>query len=171
MSTPRYNVANPEKRIKLEYKPISKKKQQIAHPQMGQPGQQQISTQTAARRRQSGAGKAMGLTPSKPAVPPVSAGPKFLSPAARARKVSMVVMPASCDLPRGLAVHCLLFLCTRPMRPDCGTLLASLENGTIQVWSHHVAGGYITSFSAHHKAGDYVISMITDSQNEFLFTG
>lgn len=68
-------------------------------------------------------------------------------------------------------MHCMIFLSTRPMRADCGTLLVALENGTIQVWSHHVGGGYITSFSAIHKAGDYVITMISDSNDEFLFTG
>lgn len=72
---------------------------------------------------------------------------------------------------RGLAVNCMIFLETRPSRPDYGTLLIALENGTIQVWSHHVAGGFITSFSANHKAGDNVICMITDKKNEYLFTG
>lgn len=94
-----------------------------------------------------------------------------MTPAARARKVSMVQMPETCVPLRGLAVNCMLFLETRPSRPDCGTLLIALENGTIQVWSHHVAGGFITSFSANHKAGDNVICMITDKKNEYLFTG
>lgn len=65
----------------------------------------------------------------------------------------------------------MLFLNARKSDPAVGTLLVSLENGVIQVWNHHVAGGFITSFSAIHKAGDYVISMCTDEKNEFLFVG
>lgn len=109
------------------------------------------------------------LKPSAPQLAPLT--PKFMTPAARSRKVSMVQIPETCVPLRGLAVNCMLFLDTRPSRPDCGTLLIALENGTIQIWSHHVAGGFITSFSANHKAGDYVISMITDAKNEFLLTG
>lgn len=65
----------------------------------------------------------------------------------------------------------MLFLDSRKSDPEVGTLLVALENGVIQVWNHHVAGGFITSFSAIHKAGDYVISMTSDLNNEFLFTG
>lgn len=94
-----------------------------------------------------------------------------MTPAARSRKVSMVQVPETCVPLRNLAVHCMLFLDTRAPRPDCGTLLVALENGSVQMWSHHVGGGFITSFSANHKAADYVISMVTDSKNEYLFTG
>ena len=65
----------------------------------------------------------------------------------------------------------MIFLQTRPMQPDVGTLLVSLENGNIQVWSHHSAGGYIGCFFAIHVAGDYVVAMNTDPKNEYLFTG
>lgn len=86
-------------------------------------------------------------------------------------RLSNIQMPEECFTLRRLAVHCLLFLCSRKSDPKVGTLLVALENGVIQVWNHHVLGGFITSFSAVHKAGDYVISMTTDEKNEFLFIG
>ncbi|KAH0822280.1 hypothetical protein GEV33_000511 [Tenebrio molitor] len=91
--------------------------------------------------------------------------------AMRARRVSTVVMPEQCMPLRRLAIHSILFLNSRPMDPSIGTLLIALENGAIQVWSHHISGGFLTSFSAIHKAGDYVICMASDNNNEYLFTG
>lgn len=91
--------------------------------------------------------------------------------AARARRVSTVVMPEQCMPLRRLAIHSMIFLNSRPMDPEVGTLLIALENGAIQVWSHHISGGFITSFSAIHKAGDYVICMATDVDNNYLITG
>lgn len=91
--------------------------------------------------------------------------------AARARRVSMVAMPETCVPLRGLAVHCMIFLSAREMHPENGTLLVALENGTVQVWSHHAMGGFKTSFASIHSAGDYIVSMTTDNLNEFLFTG
>lgn len=93
------------------------------------------------------------------------------SPGRKGRRVSTISMPDECFHLRKLAVHCMLFLNSRKSDPDVGTLLVSLENGVIQVWNHHISGGFITSFSAIHKAGDYVISMCTDEKNEFLFVG
>jgi hypothetical protein len=57
------------------------------------------------------------------------------------------------------------------MSPIVGTLLVSLENGEIQIWSHHPVGGYIGKFYANHVFNDYVVTMTTDSKNEYLFTG
>ncbi|KAJ8982884.1 hypothetical protein NQ317_004314 [Molorchus minor] len=71
---------------------------------------------------------------------------------------------------RRLGVFSMLFLKTRRNEPEIGTLLVGLGNGHIQVWNHHAAGGFITSFNAVYKFGDYVISMTTDINNEFLFT-
>ncbi|XP_050294962.1 WD repeat-containing protein on Y chromosome-like [Anthonomus grandis grandis] len=95
-------------------------------------------------------------------------GPKVMG---RKGRMSMIQMPEECFNLRRLAVHCMLFLSARKTEPEVGTLLVSLENGVIQVWNHHVSGGFITSFNAVHKAGDYVIAMTTDVNNEFLFTG
>lgn len=89
----------------------------------------------------------------------------------RKGRLSTVQIPDECFNLRRLAVHCMLFLCSRKSDPMVGTLLVALENGVVQVWNHHISGGFITSFSAVHKAGDYVISMATDDQNEFLFIG
>ncbi|CAH1973501.1 unnamed protein product [Acanthoscelides obtectus] len=88
-----------------------------------------------------------------------------------ARRVSTVALPEECTSQRNFAVHCMVFLTARKMDPRVGTLLVSLENGVVQVWSHHISGGFITSFSAIHKAGDYVLSMASDASNEFLFVG
>ncbi|XP_076266144.1 WD repeat-containing protein on Y chromosome-like [Rhynchophorus ferrugineus] len=89
----------------------------------------------------------------------------------RAGRLSTIQLPEECFNLRRLAVHSMLFLCARKNDPQVGTLLVALENGVVQVWNHHVSGGFITSFSAVHKAGDYVISMTTDDKNEFLFIG
>ena len=91
--------------------------------------------------------------------------------AMRARRVSTVVMPEQCMPMRRLGIHSMIFLHSRTMDPDVGTLFISLENGAIQVWSHHISGGFLTSFSAIHKAGDYIICMASDEKNEYLFTG
>ncbi|CAH0554641.1 unnamed protein product [Brassicogethes aeneus] len=89
----------------------------------------------------------------------------------KAAKMSMVPVPKELVSLRVLAVHCMIFLNKREMDPEVGTLLVSLGNGTIQIWSHDTLGAFITSFSSIHKAGDYVLSMATDEDNEFLFTG
>lgn len=72
---------------------------------------------------------------------------------------------------RNVSIICMQFLNSRAMDPDIGTLLVSLSNGIIQVWSHHSAGGFITSFCAVHNNSDYISSITTDESNEFLFTG
>ncbi|CAG9763835.1 unnamed protein product [Ceutorhynchus assimilis] len=95
-------------------------------------------------------------------------GPKIMG---RKGRLSIIQMPEECFNLRRLAVHCLLFLCARKTHPQVGTLLVALENGVIQVWNHHISGGFITSFSAVHKSGDYVIAMTSDEKNEFLFIG
>lgn len=49
--------------------------------------------------------------------------------------------------------------------------MLSLENGQVQCWSDHSAGGYKGSFQAIHTAGDYVSAFTTDNDNEYLITG
>nr|XP_046475216.1 WD repeat-containing protein on Y chromosome [Neodiprion pinetum] len=72
---------------------------------------------------------------------------------------------------RIVGVYAMIFLNVRPVAPDVGSLLLSLENGMIQVWTHHPAAGYLTSFSAIHMLGDYVMSLATDPENQYLITG
>lgn len=49
----------------------------------------------------------------------------------------------------------MLSLNNRPIHVSNGTLLVSLSDGRIQVWSHHHNTEYnITDFNAIHVAGD-----------------
>lgn len=51
--------------------------------------------------------------------------------------------------------RCMLSLNSRPMNVSNGTLLVSLSDGRIQVWSHHhKTECNITDFNAIHVAGD-----------------
>lgn len=68
----------------------------------------------------------------------------------------------------GLAI---LFLTTRPITPNIGSLLVSLNSGLIQVWSHHPAGGLLGDFTAIHTDKDYCLSLSSDPENNFLITG
>lgn len=72
---------------------------------------------------------------------------------------------------RQLAAHAVLFLATRPVAMGVGSLVLSLENGTVQMWSDHPAGGFQGSFQGVHTAGDYVSALATDADNDYLFTG
>lgn len=49
--------------------------------------------------------------------------------------------------------------------------MLGLENGQIQAWSDHPAGGLRDSFQGIHTAGDYVSALATDVANDYLFTG
>ncbi|EFA09801.1 WD repeat-containing protein on Y chromosome [Tribolium castaneum] len=175
-----FNAADPTTRIKIQYrklkhkveakvnkfskkniiaralgKPIEKEKKEPPKPP---PAEEEIVRPNVSRRL-SAVQKLIGQSSTSSRIP------------SRARRVSTVVMPEQCMPLRRLAIHSMLFLNSRPMDPEVGTLLISLENGAIQVWSHHMSGGFITSFSAIHKAGDYVICMATDEKNDYLFTG
>lgn len=70
-----------------------------------------------------------------------------------------------------LSVQALLFLQTRKMSEKHGSLFVALDSGSIQVYSHHQAGGYMTEFNAIHKTGDCILAMATDKKNRYLFTG
>lgn len=54
---------------------------------------------------------------------------------------------------------------------NVASLILALENGRIQCWSDHPAGGFQGSFQGVHTAGDYVSSFATDVDNHYLFTG
>nr|CAD7403814.1 unnamed protein product [Timema poppensis] len=101
--------------------------------------------------------------------------PQNLSPTgkkkSRARRVSVIEMPILENVTKSLTIHAMVFLNTRPMMVNCGTLLVAVENGAVQVWSHHSGGGYLGEFFTIHTAGDYVVSLATDPDNEYLFTG
>ncbi|XP_004926930.1 WD repeat-containing protein on Y chromosome isoform X2 [Bombyx mori] len=90
---------------------------------------------------------------------------------AYARRVSTVSLPARAQHMRQLAVHAIIFLLTRPCSMNVASLMLSLENGQVQGWSDHSAGGYQGSFQAIHTAGDYVSAFATDTNNDYLFTG
>lgn len=68
-------------------------------------------------------------------------------------------------------IRSVLFLCSRKIQRNIGTLLVSLDTGLIQVWSHHQAGGFIETFNVIHVKNDCCLSMATDPDNEFLITG
>ncbi|XP_058055775.1 WD repeat-containing protein on Y chromosome [Anopheles bellator] len=87
------------------------------------------------------------------------------------RRLSRIVMPSGLEQMRRVAIQVLMFLPSRPMAPNYGTLLGSLDTGMVQVWSHHPDGGYRGAFSAIHMAGDRVLAMASDFSNRFLFTG
>ncbi|CAH1154332.1 unnamed protein product [Phaedon cochleariae] len=157
----KFNVSNPTARIKIHYqltKSKDKQKEEIILARRRASQTKQVSSSIASHLSFDSMLSGPGRHSSAPKTP-------------RDRRVSTVAMPDECFHLRKLAVHCLLFLNARKSDPEVGTLLVALENGVIQVWNHHIAGGFITSFYAIHKAGDYVISMSTDEKNEFLFIG
>ncbi|XP_049868004.1 WD repeat-containing protein on Y chromosome-like [Pectinophora gossypiella] len=90
---------------------------------------------------------------------------------ARARRVSTVSMPTRIMNMRQLAVHAMIFLETRVFSMHVASLMLALENGQIQAWSDHPAGGLKGSFQGIHTAGDYVSAFATDVENDYLFTG
>ncbi|XP_023288760.1 WD repeat-containing protein on Y chromosome, partial [Orussus abietinus] len=72
---------------------------------------------------------------------------------------------------RSTAVYSMIFLNSRPVSPDVGTLLISLESGLIQVWTHHPAAGFLGAFSVIHTPGDCALCLTTDPNNDYLITG
>uniref|UniRef100_A0A6E8VBK9 WD repeat-containing protein on Y chromosome n=1 Tax=Anopheles coluzzii TaxID=1518534 RepID=A0A6E8VBK9_ANOCL len=87
------------------------------------------------------------------------------------RRLTRILMPSGLEQMRQLSIQALLFLATRKMLPDRGTLFGSLDNGMVQVWSHHPDGGFKGQFNGIHMAGDRIITLATDKANRFLFTG
>ncbi|GBP62119.1 WD repeat-containing protein on Y chromosome [Eumeta japonica] len=90
---------------------------------------------------------------------------------AQARKENPVTEKTKPGGMREVAVHSMTFLQTRPFHSQVGSLMVGLENGKIQCWSDHPAGGYKGSFQAVHSPGDYVSAMTTDGADQFLFCG
>ncbi|XP_034826941.1 WD repeat-containing protein on Y chromosome-like [Maniola hyperantus] len=90
---------------------------------------------------------------------------------ARARRVSTVTLPARAQNMRQLASHAMIFLTTRPCHMRVASLIVSLENGQVQCWSDHPAGGLQGAFQGIHNTGDYVSAFATDIDNDFLFAG
>ncbi|CAG9835022.1 unnamed protein product [Diabrotica balteata] len=157
----KFNVSKPTIRIKLYYQ-LSKSKEKA---QEEMPSRR-VSSIPQKRRT--------SIVSSHLSIDSALAGPATLVKDSRTpkdRRVSSINVPEEIFHLKKLAIHTMLFLNARKTDPRVGTLLVALENGFIQVWSHHIVGGFIASFSAIHKAGDYVISMTTDEKNEFLFTG
>lgn len=75
------------------------------------------------------------------------------------------------NITRIIAVRAMIFLNARPVGPDVGTLLVSLDSGYIQVWTHHPAGGFLQAFSVIHSIHDCALALATDPKNHFLVTG
>lgn len=87
------------------------------------------------------------------------------------RALSIIPLPLGSTQIRGLSIQSVVFLETRPNKPDYGTLLTALNDGKVAIWSHHQHGGQLSQFSAVHMAGDSVSYMTTDTTNTYLFTG
>ena len=153
-----FNVTDPTSRIKIQYKTGRRDKRK-----------KRKYLQITGAKKLLATDKATTGEVSKAVVHPSSV--RAPGGSLRSRRLTVVQMPKSTVPIRGMAVRALLFLDARPMAANVGSLLVSLENGSIQVWSHHVSGGFLTAFSAIHKGGDYVVSMATDKNNEYLFTG
>uniref|UniRef100_A0A182PEL3 WD repeat-containing protein on Y chromosome n=1 Tax=Anopheles epiroticus TaxID=199890 RepID=A0A182PEL3_9DIPT len=68
------------------------------------------------------------------------------------RRLTRIVMPFRLEQMRQLTIQALLFLSTRPMLPEYGTLFGSLDKGMVQVWSHHPDGGFMGQFNGIHMA-------------------
>ncbi|XP_071834643.1 cilia- and flagella-associated protein 337-like isoform X2 [Apostichopus japonicus] len=69
------------------------------------------------------------------------------------------------------AVDKVLFLQSRPNDKDTATLMASGAEGWVRAWSIHHKGGLLGQFNAAQKPRESILTMATDSKNEFLFTG
>ncbi|KAJ8045382.1 WD repeat-containing protein on Y chromosome [Holothuria leucospilota] len=69
------------------------------------------------------------------------------------------------------SVDKVLFLQSRPNDKDTATLMASGAEGWVRAWSIHHKGGLLGQFNAAHKPKESILTMATDSNNEFLITG
>ncbi|XP_017784579.1 PREDICTED: WD repeat-containing protein on Y chromosome [Nicrophorus vespilloides] len=163
-----YNVANPTARIKINYNLEKERNLQKPH-KILKKGKLVTAEATPPpppppqplNRRRSHRKSIIMKGPQ----PKIEMALKFT------RMPKELVVPDTIMPIRGLAVRCMQFLPSRPMHPKVGSLLVALENGDVQVWSHHISGSFIGAFQAVHGVGDYVLSMASDSNNEYLFTG
>ncbi|CAG9113679.1 unnamed protein product [Plutella xylostella] len=90
---------------------------------------------------------------------------------AKARRASGAAPLPPARRMRPLAAHAMTFLQTRECAVDVASLMVSIENGEVQCWSDHPAGGFKESFQSVHTAGDYVSAMTTDAADDYLFCG
>nr|XP_032514989.1 WD repeat-containing protein on Y chromosome-like [Danaus plexippus plexippus] len=148
----RFSCTEPMLRIKMQYS------KRAASPQTASATSTRRSTSTV--RRPSVGGQRESLIDSTAAMQK-----------ARARRVSTVSLPARAQKMRQLAVHATIFLTTRPCHMRVASLMVALENGQVQCWSDHPAGGLQGSFQGIHTAGDYVSAFATDVANDYLFAG
>ncbi|XP_045473600.1 WD repeat-containing protein on Y chromosome-like [Harmonia axyridis] len=155
-----FNVSDPTTRIKIQYKVVKDRKKSTV-----------LATVSKKARKSVMQAKKESVVTDEMKIKMAKRGTIMGRNILGAKKLSMVMVPEECVPLRKLAVHCMLFLEFREPEPNVGTLLVSLENGSVQMWSHHTNGNFITSFQAVHKAGDYVISMCSSKDNEYLFTG
>ncbi|CAH0714096.1 unnamed protein product, partial [Brenthis ino] len=148
----RFSCTEPMLRIKMQYTKRAASPQPVSPPITGR------STSIVRRPSMGGARESV--------IDPSAAVEK-----ARARRVSAVALPARARRMRQLAVHAMIFLTTRPCDMHVASLMVALENGQVQCWSDHPAGGLQGAFQSVHTAGDYVSAFATDVDNEYLFTG
>nr|CAD7572926.1 unnamed protein product [Timema californicum] len=178
----RYEVANPTRKLALG-QVASRSRTRISRSNSSLRVTSQSSESSRDTDRSSRATRYQNTIPYHKIKKTVS--PQKLSPAgkkkSRARRVSVIEMPILENVTKSLTIHAMVFLNTRPMVVNCGTLLVAVENGAVQVlpqpsrccqvWSHHSGGGYLGEFFTIHTPGDYVVSLATDPDNEYLFTG
>ncbi|KAF5291198.1 hypothetical protein FQA39_LY14440 [Lamprigera yunnana] len=158
----RYNVVNPTGRITIEYKINKQEKKWIG----SNPNSSNRISGTV-----SSFSKKFGVSKKISSIPSVQVDIELASPEARVKRLGLMNVPETCVPLRDLAVYCMIFLNSRPMEVGVATLLVAVENGTVQAWSHHPSGSFLTAFQAVHRPADYVVAMTTDEKNEFLFTG
>ncbi|XP_067009449.2 WD repeat-containing protein on Y chromosome isoform X1 [Anabrus simplex] len=163
----RYNVASPHDRLQLSFK--KERSPSVSRPSLSQRTGHKPSFSVKMTESTSSSSIKRKSFEKKPSVDKGIREPKEK----KTRRLSVIQLPAdgTASGTRSLSVHAMVFLETRPMQANVGSLLLSLETGVIQLWSHHSAGGYLGQYLAVHMSGDYVVSMATDPQNEFLFTG
>ncbi|KAK5645470.1 hypothetical protein RI129_006770 [Pyrocoelia pectoralis] len=143
-----HNVVHPTTRLRIEYK-LDKEEKKRVHTTQGP-----LSRSSSMYTKKSNSEKSFQAAQNQ-----------------KAHKLSTIHIPETYIPLRGLATHSMIFLSERTMMPGVATLMIALENGNIQVWSHHPGGNFITSFRAVHSGVDYVTAMATDAHNEYLFTG
>ncbi|XP_044731948.1 WD repeat-containing protein on Y chromosome [Chrysoperla carnea] len=155
-----FNVGNPTGRIQLQYAKNKEESQSIGSGSKSP----RVVTSNKDKRSKSGATEEKRLAlPSEPIT--------LQALTAKAKKLSVTQTITDCINLRPMAVHAMLFLQNRPMRANIGTLVVAVDNGMVQIYSHHGAGGFLSSFSAIHSNRDCVIFLESDQKNEYLFTG
>ncbi|MEW8339249.1 MAG: hypothetical protein AB2708_05315, partial [Candidatus Thiodiazotropha taylori] len=69
------------------------------------------------------------------------------------------------------SVEKMIFLQTREtLHKETAIIVTSGAEGWIRFWSMHHEGGLLGQFNSSHRLGESVLAMITDSNDQFLFT-